>query len=71
VRLAVVTNILTPYRVPLFSMMARCVEDFTVFLMAEQEENRQWQIGPVSFKTQVLNGFHFKPLSGDVHLHWN
>ena len=70
-KLAVVTNILTPYRVPLFSMMARCVEDFTVFLMAEQEENRQWQIGPVPFKTKVLNGFHFKPPSSDVSLHWN
>jgi hypothetical protein len=35
-KLAVVTNILTPYRVSLFEAMAEQVDDFTVFLMARQ-----------------------------------
>ena len=70
-KLAVMTNILAPYRVPLFAALARRVDDFTVFLMAKQEENRQWDIGPVPFNTQVLNGFHVKPPSADVSLHWN
>ena len=70
-KLAVVTNILTPYRVPLFEAMSKRVDDFTVFLMAEKEENRQWEIGPVSFKRRILPGFHFKARSAEVSLHWN
>ena len=70
-RLAVVTNILAPYRVPLFEAMAKQVDDFTVFLMAAREENRQWDIGPVPFKTRILKGFHVKPRSAEVSLHWN
>lgn len=70
-KLAVVTNILAPYRVPLFEAMSRRVDDLTVFLMAKTEENRQWDIGPVAFKTQVLPGLHFKPPSAEVSLHWN
>ena len=70
-KLAVMTNILAPYRVPLFEAMARRVDDFTVFLMAKQEENRQWDIGPVPFRTEVLNGFHLRPPSAEVSLHWN
>jgi len=70
-KLAVMTNILAPYRVPLFEAMARRVDDFTVFLMAKQEENRQWDIGPVPFKTEVLNGFHLRPPSAEVSFHWN
>lgn len=70
-KLAVVTNILTPYRVPLFEAMAKQVDDLTVFLMAKQEENRQWDIGVVPFKTELLNGLHFKPPAADISLHWN
>jgi len=70
-KLAVVTNILAPYRVPLFEAMARQVDDFTVFLMAKREENREWEIGPVNFKTEVLKGFHHKPGSSEISLHWN
>jgi len=70
-KLAVVTNILAPYRVPLFEAMAKQVDDFTVFLMAKQEENRQWDVGPVPFKTELLKGVHFKPRSAEVSLHWN
>jgi hypothetical protein len=50
-KLAVVTNILTPYRVPLFTSLAQQLDECTVFLMAEREENRHWTIGPVPFRT--------------------
>lgn len=70
-KLAIVTNILTPYRVPLFDALAKRVDDLTVLLMARHEENRQWEIGAVSFKTKVLKGFHLKPPGADVSLHWN
>ena len=70
-KLAVVTNILAPYRVSLFAELAKQVEDFSVFLMASGEENRQWKIGAVPFKTQVLPGVHWKPPGADISLHWN
>jgi glycosyltransferase involved in cell wall biosynthesis len=70
-KLAVVTNILTPYRVPLFEAIARKCEQFTVFLMAEQEENRQWDIGPVPFRTEVLPGWHIRPQGAEVSFHLN
>lgn len=70
-RLCIITNILTPYRVPLFANLAQRCEDFTVLLMAEQEENRQWRIGPVPFKTEVLPGRHIRPSQAEVSLHFN
>ncbi len=70
-KLAVVTNILTPYRVPLFEALARRCERFTVFLMAEQEENRQWAFGRTPFHTEVLPGWHIRPKGAEVSLHLN
>ena len=70
-RLVIVTNILTPYRVPLFKTLAEQVDDLTVLLMAEQEENRQWQLGPVPFKTEILPGWHARPKGAEVSLHFN
>lgn len=70
-KLVVVTNILAPYRVPLFARLAQQLDDCTVLLMAEQEENRQWQIGPVPFRTEVLPGWHARPRGAEVSLHFN
>ncbi len=69
--LAVVTNILTPYRIPLFEALRRRVDDFTVLLMAEREENRQWQLEQSPFKTVVLHGVHYRPAGRQVSLHLN
>lgn len=70
-KLVVVTNILTPYRIPLFAAMARLVTHLTVLLMAEQEENRQWELGSIPFAVQVLPGFHIRPRHADVSIHLN
>jgi len=70
-KLAVLTNILTPYRLPLFEALQRRVDDFTVLLMARQEENRQWKLSPHRFKTILLPGIHFRPRGYPVSLHWN
>lgn len=70
-KLVVLTNILTPYRVPLFAAMNRRVEALTVLLMAEREENRQWELGTAPFKTRVLPGFHVRLPGRDVSLHLN
>lgn len=55
-RLAVVTNILAPYRVPLFDALASRVDDFAVFLMAERHRSRDWDVGKPAFRTHVLPG---------------
>jgi glycosyltransferase involved in cell wall biosynthesis len=67
----VVTNILTPYRVPLFDALAKQCERFTVLLMAEREENRQWVFGELPFRTEVLPGWHVRPRGAEVSLHLN
>lgn len=70
-KLAIVTNILTPYRVPLFQALSGRIEDCTVLLMAEQEENRQWTFDSCLFRTEVLPGWHIKPKGAEVSLHLN
>lgn len=69
--LVVLTNILAPYRVPLFDAMLREVKDFTVLLMAEREENRQWRVDPPKFRVEVLPGIHLRPPGADVSIHVN
>jgi hypothetical protein len=71
VKVAVVTNILTPYRVPLFEAMRARVEQLRVFVMAQREENRDWQIPPVSFGCELLPGWHVRVGSMPVSLHVN
>jgi len=70
-KLIILTNILAPYRIPLFEALKRRLEEFTVLLMAEREENRSWKIDQVPFKTVVLPGIHLKPPGADVSLHFN
>ncbi len=70
-KLVVLTNILTPYRMPLFAAIKKRVEEFTVLLMAEQEENRHWKLDTAPFTVRCLPGFHFKPPGQDVSLHFN
>lgn len=70
-KLAVLTNILTPYRIPLFEAMQKRVDDFAVFLMAEREENRQWNLKDHRFKTSLLPGVHVRPPGYPVSIHWN
>ena len=70
-KLAIITNILTPYRLPLFEHLAKSTSACTVLLQAEQEENRQWRLPPVTFDVEVLPGFHFRPSGAEVSIHLN
>ncbi len=70
-KLVVLTNILTPYRIPLFAEMQRHVDDFTVLLMSEHEENRQWRLERAPFKVTTLPGIHLRPPGAEVSLHVN
>lgn len=69
-RLAVVTNILAPYRIPLFSAMARHCDDFLVLLLADSHANRDWSAQPAGFATRTLPGIRIsRPGSVDpIHL---
>jgi len=70
-KVAIVTNILTPYRIPLFEEMKKHVIELKVFLMTENEENRLWDLPEPGFATDIIPGFHLKPPKGDISLHFN
>jgi glycosyltransferase involved in cell wall biosynthesis len=69
--LVVITNILTPYRLPLFEAIGKRVDRLHVLLMAEREENRDWTIGATLFQCDVLPGFHMKLPGAEVSMHIN
>ncbi|HSA85281.1 MAG TPA: glycosyltransferase family 4 protein [Nitrospira sp.] len=70
-KLAVITNILTPYRLPLFEHFAKSTKECTVLLQTEREENRAWRLPPVTFRIDVLPGFHLRPSGAEVSIHLN
>lgn len=70
-RLAILTNILSPYRLPLFEELARLTGATRVFLMSETEENRHWALPEFSFPVEVLPGFHWRPPGHDSSMHLN
>ena len=70
-KLTVLTNILTPYRIPLFQAMEEQVDEFSIVLMARQEENRRWTVEAPSFPVHVLPGVHIRPWGADVSVHLN
>ena len=70
-KLAVLTNILTPYRIPFFQELGRNVDELTVLLLAEREENRDWVLAPPGFECRVLPGWHVRPPGWEVSAHVN
>jgi len=57
-----ITNIISPYRVPLFNIISEEGDfDFKVIVLAEREKNREWQIlkEKIRFNYQVLFGWHW------------
>jgi len=70
-KLAVITNILTPYRLPLFEYFGRSTKECTVLLQAEREENRHWHLGSVAFNAELLPGLHLRPPGAEVSVHLN
>jgi len=59
------TNILPPYRVPLFNTLGRFLRergyDFKVVFLAERESNRQWRVRKEELKVEhvLLPGWHY------------
>ena len=70
-KIAIVTNILTPYRIPLFEEIEHLADDIKLFLMADSESNRMWNLEQHSFKTEVFPGFHIRPPGYETAFHIN
>ena len=74
-KIVIVTNIISPYRIPLFNRLHESDDlQLKVVALAEKEENREWQIAKkqIKFDYVVLLGFHKfiwrKELP--IHLNW-
>lgn len=70
-KLVILTNTLTPYRIPYFSALSKRLESLTVVLMAEKHEDRSWRLDAHDFSCVILPGFHFRPSGHHVSLHLN
>lgn len=69
---AIVTNIPTPYRVPLFNALCSGPDiQLLVVFLAETESGRQWRdvLAGAKFEYQVLEGWHFFFNRLDMPLH--
>jgi glycosyltransferase involved in cell wall biosynthesis len=53
VRVALLTNFVAPYRVPLFEAVARRVGELTVFVSTEMERGRPWTFAPGCLRVVV------------------
>jgi glycosyltransferase involved in cell wall biosynthesis len=74
IRVTVVTNILSPYRLPLYQCLASMPGlDVTVILLAESEANRQWHndLQADGFATRVLPGKSFYLWRWELPVHLN
>jgi len=64
-KVILLTNILSPYRVPLFNTLGWFLRergyDFKVVFLAERESNRQWKVRKEELKIEhvVLQGWHY------------
>ena len=62
IKVIMITNIISPYRIPLFNAIFKDANfDFKVVALAEREKNREWQIlkEKIKFDYQVLIGWHW------------
>lgn len=75
IRTAIVTNILAPYRVPLFERLASEPGiELKVFLLAPKESNRQWRLDPkdvLGFEVALVPGVHGFFSKWDLPIHFN
>ncbi len=73
-RVALVTNMIPPYRIPVFRHLgSRLGEDFLVVALSRREKNRDWDEQPGDgFQVRVLRGLHAYVFARDwaVHVNW-
>jgi glycosyltransferase involved in cell wall biosynthesis len=71
VRLVVLTSILTPYLMPLFTELNKRADRFEALLMAERSEDRLWNLSSSSFSYRILPGLHIRFPGRAVSNHFN
>ncbi len=73
-RVLLITNIIPPYRVPLFNWLhSQDDVEFRVIALAEREANREWRIAKeqIKFDYHILPGFHKFIWSRGIPIHLN
>ncbi|MCL6442603.1 MAG: glycosyltransferase family 4 protein [Alicyclobacillus sp.] len=73
-RVALVRNIASPYRIPVWSELATMVGEVRVFICQEREPNRIWEIPRTvgsCLQVEALPGLHLYVASRDWGIHWN
>ena len=74
IRVLLVTNIISPYRIPLYNHFQQTQNfNFRLLALAGKEANREWQIAKeqIKFDYQVLPGLHKFIWSKEVPIHLN
>ena len=68
-----VTNIITPYLIPLFNYLAKQRIDFRVLSVSEREQNREWIMEKkhMRFTYDILPGIHWFVWQREFPLHIN
>ncbi len=67
-KLAIVTNIPAPYRIPIFNRIAQEIgDDFLVIYCARLEPNRQWDLGQMEFNHVYLRERFIKRNDNYIH----
>lgn len=73
-KILLLTNIISPYRIPLFNYISRNGDfDFKVVALAENEKNREWKIkkNKIRFNYTILKGWHGFISGKDLPIHIN
>jgi len=71
-RVLIVTNIIAPYRIPLYNYLHHTDEvDFKLVVLADTERNRAWRMSEeqIKFNYRLLPGFHGFIWSRDMSIH--
>jgi len=73
-RVLLITNIMSPYRIPLYNYLHGAKDfNFRVIALAEKEANREWQVAKeqIEFDYHVLPGLHKFIWSREIPIHLN
>ncbi len=74
IKAILITNIISPYRIPLFNYISRNGNfNFKVIALAEGEKNRQWKFDndQIKFDYQILPGWHTFIWDKEIPIHIN
>lgn len=71
--IALITNIISPYRIPVWNYLAIKSSKFKVFFLGEIHNNRKWKISKdeIKFEYEILRGFQFFIQKMDWGFHIN